>query len=176
MLNQKGNHDMGLFTTPIKTLDDLFLHTLQDIYYAEKQITKALPSMISKAHNPLLKQGFTTHLQETEEHVARLETVFAALKQEPKGVTCEAIDGIIKEAKQVVSDVEDPAVRDVALATSAQAVEHYEIARYGSLIALANQLGHSQVVTHLQKTLDEEKAADRKLTQISETHVNKTAA
>jgi ferritin-like metal-binding protein YciE len=167
---------MGLFTTPIKTLDDLFVHTLQDIYYAEQQITKALPMMIEKTHNSALKQGFTAHLHETERHVARLEQVFAALKQEPKGVTCEAIDGIIKEAKQVVSDVEDPAVRDVALATSAQAVEHYEIARYGSLIALANQLGHHQVVKHLRATLDEEKAADHKLTQISESHVNKKAA
>jgi len=167
---------MGLFTTPIKTLDDLFVHTLQDLYYAEQQITKALPTMIEKAHNPALKQGFTTHLQETKQHVVRLEEVFRALKQEPKGVTCEAIDGIIKEAKQVLSDVEDPRVRDVALATSAQAVEHYEIARYGSLIALAKQLGHNNVVKNLQTTLDEEKEADRKLTQVSETQVNKQAA
>ena len=167
---------MGLFTTPIKNLDALFLHTLQDIYYAEKQITKALPMMIEKAQNPALKQGFTSHLHETEQQVTRLEQVFAALNQQPKGVTCEAIDGIIKEAKQVVSDVEDPAVRDVALVTSAQAVEHYEIARYGSLVALANQLGHHQVVKLLQQTLEEEKAADRKLTQISESHVNKKAA
>jgi ferritin-like metal-binding protein YciE len=176
MLNQKETRHMGLFTTPIKTLDDLFLHTLQDVYYAENQITKALPLMIGKAHNPALKQGFTTHLQETEQHIKRLDEVFAALKQTPKGVTCEAIDGIIKEAKQVVSDVEDPAVRDVALVLSAQAVEHYEIARYGSLIALANQLGHQQVVKHLQLTLEEEKAADRKLTQVSDSHVNKKAA
>jgi ferritin-like metal-binding protein YciE len=167
---------MGLFTTPVKTLDDLFVHTLQDIYYAEQQITKALPTMIEKAHNPALKQGFTAHLQETKQHLTRLEEVFRALKQEPKGVTCEAIDGIIKEAKQVLSDVEDPRVRDVALATSAQAVEHYEIARYGSLIALAKQLGHNSVVKNLQATLEEEKAADRKLTQVSESQVNKQAA
>jgi ferritin-like metal-binding protein YciE len=167
---------MGLFSTPIKTLDDLFVHTLQDIYYAEQQITKALPTMIEKAHNPALKQGFTSHLQETKQQITRLEEVFRALKQEPKGVTCEAIDGIIKEAKQVLSDVEDPHVRDVALATSAQAVEHYEIARYGSLIALAKQLGHNNVVQHLQTTLDEEKEADRKLTQVSETQVNRKAA
>jgi ferritin-like metal-binding protein YciE len=167
---------MGLFTTPIKTLDDLFAHTLQDIYYAEQQITKVLPTMIEKAHNPALKAGFTSHLAETKQQVVRLEEVFAALKQEPKGVTCEAIDGIIKEAKQVVSDVEDPKVRDVALATSAQAVEHYEIARYGSLIALANQLGHHNVVKHLQTTLDEEKAADRKLTEVSQSQVNRKAA
>jgi ferritin-like metal-binding protein YciE len=167
---------MGLFTTPIKTLDDLFLHTLQDIYYAEQQITKALPMMIEKAQNPALKQGFTSHLHETEQQVTRLEQVFAALNQTPKGVTCEAIDGIMKEAKQVVSDVADPTVRDVALATSAQAVEHYEIARYGSLIAMATQLGQHQVVKHLQQTLDEEKAADRKLTEISVSQVNKQAA
>jgi ferritin-like metal-binding protein YciE len=167
---------MGLFTTPIKTLDDLFIHTLEDIYYAEKQITKALPMMIEKAENPALKDGFTSHLHETEQQVTRLEEVFAALNQQPKGVTCEAIDGIMKEARQVVSDVADPAVRDVALATSAQAVEHYEIARYGSLIALANQLGHTQVVAHLRQTLEEEKAADRKLTQISESSVDKKAA
>jgi ferritin-like metal-binding protein YciE len=172
----EGYLDMGLFTTPIKTLDDLFLHTLQDIYYAENQITKALPMMIDKAHNPALKQGFTSHLKETEQQVHRLEEMFAALNQTPKGVTCDAIDGIIKEAKQVVSDVENEAVRDVALATSAQAVEHYEIARYGSLIALANQLGHKQIVKHLQTTLDEEKAADRKLTEISASHVNRQAA
>jgi ferritin-like metal-binding protein YciE len=167
---------MGLFTTPIKTLDDLFMHTLQDIYYAEQQITKALSSMIEKAHNPALKQGFTTHLQETKQQIVRLEEVFRGLNQEPKGVTCDAIDGIIKEAKQVLSDVEDPHVRDVALATSAQAVEHYEIARYGSLIAFAKQLGHHNVVKNLQMTLDEEKEADRKLTQVSESQVNKQAA
>jgi ferritin-like metal-binding protein YciE len=167
---------MGLFTKPIKTLDDLFTHTLQDMYYAEAQIIKTLPTMIEKARNLELKEGFTAHLQETKQHVTRLDEVFAALQQEPKGVTCEAIDGIIKEAKEVLSDVEDPHVRDVALATSAQAVEHYEIARYGSLIALAKQLGHNNVVKHLQATLDEEKAADAKLTRISESQVNKQAA
>jgi ferritin-like metal-binding protein YciE len=167
---------MGLFTTPIKTLDDLFVHTLQDIYYAEQQITKALPTMIEKAQNLELKEGFTRHLEETKQHVVRLDEVFKALKQQPKGVTCEAIDGILKEAKQVLSDVEDPHLRDVALATSAQAVEHYEIARYGSLIALAKQLGHNNVVKHLQTTLDEEKEADRKLTRVSESQVNRKAA
>jgi ferritin-like metal-binding protein YciE len=167
---------MGLFTTPIKTLDDLFIHTLQDIYYAEQQITKALPDMIEKSHDSALKQSFKSHLAETKEQVVRLEEVFAALNQKPKGVTCEAIDGILKEAKQVLSDVEDPKVRDVALATSAQAVEHYEISRYGSLISLAQQLGHNNVVKHLKTTLAEEKAADKKLTEISESHVNKKAA
>jgi ferritin-like metal-binding protein YciE len=167
---------MGLFTKPIKNLDDLFLHTLQDIYYAENQITKALPQMIEKATDPSLKQGFESHLKETHQQVKRLEHVFAALNQPVKGVTCEAIDGIIKEAKEIISDVEDPAVLDVALASAAQAVEHYEISRYGTLIALAHQLGHDQVVPNLKATLDEEKAADRKLTEIAESRVNRKAA
>jgi ferritin-like metal-binding protein YciE len=167
---------MGLFTKPIKTLDDLFVHTLQDIYYAENQITKALPQMIEKASNPALKQGFESHLRETQGQIQRLEQVFEALSQPVKGVTCEAIDGIIREAKEVISDVDDASVLDVALASSAQAVEHYEISRYGTLIALAHQLGYNQVINHLKTTLDEEKAADRKLTEIAESRVNRAAA
>jgi ferritin-like metal-binding protein YciE len=167
---------MALFTKPIKTLDDLFVHTLQDIYYAEQQITKALPMMIEKTHNPQLRQGFQTHLRETEHQITRLEQVFQALGEPVKGATCDAIDGIIKEAKSVVSDVDDAAVRDVALASSAQAVEHYEISRYGTLISLANQLGHTQIIPHLQATLDEEKAADRKLTEVANAYVNRKAA
>ncbi len=167
---------MGLFTKPIKNLDDLFVHTLQDIYYAENQITKALPQMIEKASNPELKAGFESHLRETHEQVTRLDQIFTALNQPAKGVTCEAIDGIIKEAKEIISDVDDPAVLDVALASAAQAVEHYEISRYGTLIALARQLGLNQITRPLQTTLDEEKAADRKLTEIAETRVNRKAA
>jgi ferritin-like metal-binding protein YciE len=167
---------MGLFTKPIKNLDDLFVHTLQDIYYAENQIIKALPQMIEKASNPRLKQGFESHLRETYGQITRLEQVFTAINQPVKGVTCEAIDGIVKEAKEIISDVDDAAVLDVALASSAQAVEHYEISRYGTLIALAHQLGYNQVVAALQATLEEEKAADRKLTEIAESHVNRQAA
>jgi ferritin-like metal-binding protein YciE len=167
---------MALFSKPIKDLDDLFIHTLQDIYYAEQQITKALPNMIEKTRNPALRQGFESHLRETENQVIRLEQVFGALGEPVKGTTCDAIDGIIKEAKSIISDVEDESVRDVALASSAQAVEHYEISRYGTLIALAHQLGHAQIVPHLQATLDEEKAADRKLTEIAHERVNRKAA
>lgn len=168
---------MGLFTTPIKNLDDLFVHTLKDIYYAENQITKALPKMIDKANNSSLKSGLQHHLQETKEQISRLEQVFSEIGQPAQGVTCEAIDGIIAEAEQVMSDIDDATVLDVGMACSAQAVEHYEISRYGSLIALAKQLGHeSQVVPLLAKTLEEEKAADRKLTQISETELNQKAA
>jgi ferritin-like metal-binding protein YciE len=167
---------MGLFTKPIKNLDDLFVHTLQDIYYAENQITKALPQMIEKASNPELKAGFESHLRETHEQITRLDQIFTALNQPAKGVTCEAIDGIIKEAKEIISDVDDPAVLDVALASAVQAVEHYEISRYGTLIALARQLGLNQITRPLQTTLDEEKAADRKLTEIAEMRVNRKAA
>jgi ferritin-like metal-binding protein YciE len=167
---------MGLFTTPVKTLDDLFVHTLKDVYYAEHQITKALPKMIEKAHNSALKEGFKHHLKETQGHVVRLEQVFKTLNKKAESVTCEAIDGILAEAKQVISDVRDDAVLDAAIASSAQAVEHYEISRYGTLIALAKQLGHHDCVAPLQATLDEEKAADRKLTEISESQVNRRAA
>lgn len=167
---------MGLFSSPIKTLDDLFVHTLKDIYYAEHQITKALPKMIDKAQNPALKQGFTSHLQETKEQIARLDQIFGKLGLKPEGVTCEAIDGIIAEAKEVMSDIDDQAVLDVGMASSAQAVEHYEMSRYGTLIALARQLGHTDCVPLLQKTLDEERTADRKLTDIAESQVNRKAA
>src|ERR1700752_616440 len=117
---------MGLFTQDIKTLDDLFVHTLQDIYYAEKQITKALPSMISKATAPQLKQGFESHLVETQGHVKRLEQVFQMHGQTPKAVDCPAIDGIIKEANEVAGDIADKEVLDAGLLASAQAVENYE--------------------------------------------------
>jgi ferritin-like metal-binding protein YciE len=167
---------MGLFTSSIKTLDDLFVHTLQDIYYAENQITKALPTMIKKATDPQLKQGFETHLRETEGQIKRLEQVFKMHGQSAKGVDCPAIDGIIKEANEVASDVADKEVLDAALLASAQAVEHYEITRYGTLIAWAKQLGRSDCASVLQQNLDEEKATDAKLTAMAERKVNLKAA
>ncbi len=167
---------MGLFSSNIKTLDDLFVHTLQDIYYAENQITKALPTMISKATDPQLKQGFETHLQETQNQIKRLEQVFQMHGQSPKGVDCPAIDGIIKEANEVASDVADKEVLDAALLASAQAVEHYEITRYGTLIAWAKQLGRNDCASVLQQNLEEEKATDAKLTAMAESKVNRKAA
>ena len=166
---------MGLFTKDIETLHDLFLHTLQDIYYAEHQITKALPKMIEKATDAQLKQGFETHLTETEGQIARLEQAFESLGEKPKAVTCPAIDGIIKEANEVAGDIADKAVLDAALIASAQAVEHYEITRYGTLIAWAQEMGHDQVVTLLQATLDEEKATDEKLSDLATTTANARA-
>jgi ferritin-like metal-binding protein YciE len=167
---------MGLFSKDIETFEDLFLHQLQDIYYAEKQITKSLPTMIEKATDPALKQGFETHLQETEGQIARLERVFAMIDEEPKGATCPAIDGIIKESNHVAGDIADKAVLDAALIAAAQAVEHYEITRYGTLIAWANQLGRGEAAAILQQTLDEEYATDDKLTQMAVGRDNATAA
>jgi ferritin-like metal-binding protein YciE len=167
---------MGLFTKDIKTMNDLFVHQLQDIYYAEQQIVKALPKMADKATDKQLKQGFLTHLDETKVHVQRLEQVFKMHGAEVKAVTCPAIDGIIKEANETAGEVEDKKVLDAALINAAQAVEHYEIARYGSLMAWAKQLGRNDCASILQKTLDEEKATDKKLTGLAEGKVNLKAA
>ncbi|MBD0273317.1 MAG: ferritin-like domain-containing protein [Acetobacteraceae bacterium] len=167
---------MGLLSKPIKTLDDLFVHTLQDIYYAENQIAKSLPKMIEKATDPQLKQGFETHLKETQNQIKRLEQVFQMHGQPVKGVTCVAMDGILEEAKETMGDVDDKDVRDAAILASAQAVEHYEITRYGTLVAFAKQLGREDCASVLQQNLDEEKATDKKLTAIAESRVNRKAA
>ena len=167
---------MGLFSKDIKTMNDLFLHQLQDIYYAEKQLVKALPKMAQKATDTQLKQGFLTHLEETKTHVERLEQVFKMHGAEVKAVDCPAIDGIIEEADEVTGEVADKAVLDAALINAAQAAEHYEIVRYGSLIAWARQLGRSDCASVLQKTLDEEKMTDKKLTSLAEGQVNLRAA
>ncbi len=166
---------MGLLSKPIKTLDDLFVHTLQDIYYAEQQITKALPKMIEKATDPQLKQAFQSHLAETKNHVTRVEQVFKMHGESPKAVTCPAIDGIISEAKEIMADASDPEVLDAAALAAAQAVEHYEITRYGTLAAWARQLGRNDCASVLDQNLDEEKAADLKLTAIAEARVNRVA-
>jgi ferritin-like metal-binding protein YciE len=166
---------MGLFTKDIKTMDDLFVHQLQDIYYAEKQLVKALPKMAEKATDAQLKQGFLTHLDETKVHVQRLEQVFQMHGVEAKAVDCPAIDGIIEEAEEVAGEVEDKNVLDAALINAAQAAEHYEITRYGSLVSWAKRLGRNDCASLLQKTLDEEKATDKKLTTLAESKVNMRA-
>ncbi len=167
---------MGLFTKDIKTMDDLFVHQLQDIYYAEQQLVKALPKMADKATDPILKQGFMTHLEETRGHVKRLEQVFEMHGAKVKAVNCPAIDGIIEEAEETAGEVEDKTVLDAALINAAQAAEHYEIVRYGSLVAWAKRLGRNDCAAVLQKTLDEEKATDKKLTTLAETSINIRAA
>lgn len=167
---------MGFFSKDIKSMNDLFVHTLQDIYYAEQQILSALPKMIEKATDPELKTGFQRHLEETENQVRRIEKVFEMSDIPRKGVDCPAIDGILKEANEVAGEVDDRRVLDAALIAAAQAVEHYEIARYGSLISWARELGRDDCADVLRQSLAEEKAADEKLTHIAETHVNAIAA
>ena len=167
---------MGALSKPIKTLDDLFVHMLEDMYYAEKQIVKNLPTMIKKASNKELKSALEQHLTETENQVTRLEQVFKMHGQPAKGITCEAMNGILDEAKEILSDCDDPEVCDAAMVADAQAVEHYEITRYGSLIAYAKELGRSDCASVLSETLEEEKAADKKLTRIAESRVNRQAA
>ncbi len=167
---------MGLFSKDIKTMDDLFVHQLQDVYYAEKQIHKALPKMIEKATDTQLKQGLEAHRGETEGHIRRLEQVFKQHGVEAKGVDCPAIDGILKEADEMTGEVADKQVLDAAIIAAAQAVEHYEITRYGTLTAWAKQLGREDCAVLLQQNLDEEHAADGKLTKLAESGINRKAA
>jgi ferritin-like metal-binding protein YciE len=158
---------MGLFTKDIKTMEDLFVHGLQDIYYAENQITKALPKMIAMATNRDLSKGLSDHLEETKKQIERLDKVFEKLGKQPQGTKCPAIDGIIEEANSTAGEVDDKAVLDAALVSAAQAVEHYEICRYGTLIAWAEALGHEEVVRFLATNLNEEKAANTKLNTVA---------
>jgi ferritin-like metal-binding protein YciE len=166
---------MGFFTSDIKTMDDLFVHTLRDIYYAENQIVKALPEMIEKAGDPALRNGFEGHLAETKGQVRRLEEVFRLHGKDPSGVDCPAIDGIIDEAEDVAGEVDDPRVLDAALIAAAQAVEHYEITRYGTLVTWANELGNQEAAQLLKATLGEEEATDEALSELAETCVNQEA-
>jgi len=167
---------MGIFSKDIETFDDLFVHQLRDVYYAEKQLVKALPKMAEKATSPQLKQAFTNHLAETKGHVSRVEQVFKMHGVEAEAVKCPAIDGIIEEANDIAGEIDNKTVLNAALIAAAQAVEHYEITRYGSLIAWAKQLGRNDCASVLQKTLDEEKAADKKLTTMAESKINLRAA
>jgi ferritin-like metal-binding protein YciE len=166
---------MGFFTKDIKSLNDLFMHGLQDLYYAENQILKALPAMIDNASNAQLRVGFEKHLVETEGQVHRLRQVFELMDAEPKGEKCPAIDGILKEGRDLIGEIDDADVMNVGLIAAAQAVEHYEITRYGALIAWATELGRSDVVPMFKANLAEEKATDLKLTQMAERRVNPKA-
>ena len=160
----------------VKTMEDLFVETLKDIYYAEKQILKALPGMVKKAGSQKLKEALETHRQETEGQVDRLDRVFKLFDMPPRGKKCEAIEGIIAEAKEHMKDIENANVLDAGMIGSAQAVEHYEITRYGTLIAWAKQLGRDEAIRLLGENLEQEKHADRLLTEIAELAVNRRAA
>ena len=153
-------------TTTPKALDDMFHDMLKDVYYAEKQILKALPKMANAANSAELKKAFETHRDQTEGHVERLSDVFEALGKAPRGKTCDAILGILEEGKAVMEDYADSPALDAGLVASAQAVEHYEMTRYGTLKAWAQQLGHKDAVALLDATLTEETETDKLLTQL----------
>ena len=160
----------------VKTMDDLFVATLKDIYYAEKQILKALPGMVKKATGPELKKALETHRKETEGQVDRLDQVFKTLDMAARGKKCDAIEGILDEGKEIMDEYADTPALDAGLLAAAQAVEHYEISRYGTLKAWAAKLDMPQAVKLLDQTLAEEKTTDETLTKIAETAVNYEAA
>jgi ferritin-like metal-binding protein YciE len=157
------------------SLKGLYLKELRDIYDAEKQITKALPKMAKAASSSQLRQGFEMHLDQTKNHITRLEQIFEALDESPKGESCDGMEGLLEEGSEVMEEDLDPEALDAGLISAAQRVEHYEIAAYGSLRTWANVLGEKQAVSLLQETLDEEKETDQKLTQLAE-KVNVKAA
>lgn len=159
-----------------KQLDDLFLDTLKDIYYAERQILKALPKMAKAATSPELKAGFEQHQQETEGQVERLQQIFDLLGKPARGKTCDAILGILEEGKEIMDEYKGAVALDAGLVAAAQAVEHYEIARYGTLVTWAKQLGHAEIAQLLSETLKEEEATDKKLSQVALASVNQKAA
>ncbi|QDU37722.1 hypothetical protein Mal4_20390 [Maioricimonas rarisocia] len=168
---------MGLFTsTEFDSLECLFIDQIQDIYDAEQRLTKALPKMADAATDPQLKSAFQHHLTETKGQVQRLERVFEILGKDAETKTCDAMKGLISEGEEMVNAKGDDHVRDAALIAAAQRVEHYEIAAYGTVRHLATRLGHADVAQLLQETLDEEGAADKKLTEIAEGSVNPQAA
>jgi ferritin-like metal-binding protein YciE len=160
----------------MKSMEDLFLHTLKDIYYAEKLVLRIMPKMMKQASSPELKQAFEKHHTETEKQIERLDQVFEECNSAARGIRCEAMDGILAEAKDMMEEVEDAEVRDAGLVAAAQSIEHYEISRYGTLAAWAQQLGMKNAPKLLQQTLEEEKKADRQLSELALKKINQKAA
>lgn len=160
----------------ISNLNDLYVHTLKDIYYAENKILKALPKMAKKADSAQLRTAFEQHLTQTEGHVKRLEQVFQICGEKPSGEKCPAINGIIDEAEELMGEIKDADTRDAAMIAAAQAVEHYEITRYGTLVSWSNLLGLKDAARILEQTLAEEKDTDLKLTRLAESRLNREAA
>jgi ferritin-like metal-binding protein YciE len=159
-----------------KTLDDLFFHTLKDIYYAERKILKNLPRMAKAVDSDELRQAFETHRDETQGHVERLEQIFEMLGKRASGKTCEAINGILEEGESVMEEFDESEALDPAVLAAAQAVEHYEIVRYGTLKTWAQELGLNDAVKLIDQTLQEEKKTDQLLTKLAESRVNQKAA
>jgi ferritin-like metal-binding protein YciE len=164
-----------MFTSDIKTLDDMFVSVLQQIYYAERQIAEQLEVMVGKATAPELKSGFEQHRTETRAQIDRLEQVFRMHGSEAKESTCPAIDGILKAGNSMIGDIDDKQVQDAGLTHAAQMVEHYEIAQYGTLAAWAKEMGRDDCAQLLHQTLEEEKRTDEKLTRIAEGRLNARA-
>jgi ferritin-like metal-binding protein YciE len=159
----------------IENMEDLFLAEIEDLYDCEKRLTKALPKMAKASVSPELRRAFEAHLQETQGHVERLERVFSEMGKKPKAETCEAIKGLIEEGEEMISNTDESPVRDAGIIAAANRVEHYEIAAYGSARTFAQTLGLNSAVSLLGQTLEEEKKADMKLTQLAETKVNQEA-
>ena len=159
----------------IETMEDLFLEQVEDLYDAEKRLVKALPKMAEATTSVTLRQAFESHLMETEGHVSRLENIFRTLGQDPKAHTCDAMKGLISEGEDVISDIDQSPLRDAGLIAAANRVEHYEIAAYGSARTFADVLGLSEAAMLLEQTLQEEKKADQKLTQLAESMINDEA-
>ena len=167
---------MRFTSLKLQTLRDLYLNELRDLYSAETQLNRTLPQMVEAATTHELKEAFAHHMRETEGHVSRLETIFTALDEKPTGETCEAMKGLLQEAELFIEAEGNHDVIDAGLIAAAQRVEHYEMAGYGTVRSLANRLGFSEAAALLQATLDEESAADKKLTLIAESQVNELAA
>jgi ferritin-like metal-binding protein YciE len=159
----------------ITDLRGLFLHGLKDLYYAEKQSKKTIASMAEKATNSELKSQLEAHASSSTTHIERLDKVFEMVGEKAEGVTCEAMDGILKEAKGLMDEVEDAETRDAAIVFSAQAIDHYEITRYGSLATFAERLGYDEASELLGETLGEEEEADKRLSVLAENTLNKEA-
>jgi len=160
----------------IETLSDLFVHNLKDVLYAERRILKALPKMERKATDARLKAALTSHRDETEDQILRLEEVFESLGKPARGARCDAMVGLLDEAEALMADIDDPETMDAAIISLAQAVEHYEIARYGTLVAWAKQLALPKVAALLKTTLDQEYGADKALSKLAEARLNAAAA
>src|SRR5688572_20885221 len=161
---------------PVKSVQDLFVQELRDIYHAERQITKALPRMAKAAHSPELKQAFELHLEQTRGQIERLDQVFEQLDTAKRAKKCEAMEGLLEEGRSTMEEIEDKNVLDVGMIINAQKVEHYEIAGYGSLVALAKQLGQNQIASLLDQTLKEEKETDQTLNRIALSVANPAAS
>lgn len=159
----------------MKNLEELFEHQLQDLYSAEDQLTEALPKMAKNATHPKLKKAFEDHLEETKQHKKRLEEICDELGIDPKGETCKAMKGLIKEAEDFIKEVKDDDVKDAGMIADAQRVEHYEISGYGTVVRYAKELGHNKIAEKLQKTLDQEYKADEILNKLAESRLNKEA-